>query len=372
MSHSTNAPLTLYSRVEVDKPFSTLSEKCYVSKPYNPHIPRVGSIHRGGFPSYYVENEHYNNGDSSLRNESTIAQDPKPEVAKTEQVENNAEKLGTTNNMLSLFQVVMILVFLMRLGRNVSTRLIKKHEARKELLKYLDNENKKIKVDDIIIENKLKKLQQKINNEKKEMQEKWKNEREKLMAELAKIRCKNPMPGIGPYYDKDKMRLERKLNRLNMNYEKDKYKKKKRWYAMKAAYHKKLMKVRELQERRKRFKCERMFLFEKTWNFGPQSMAAFMQMKHAESAKANLCYKQSQLLGKKAEEEKAAAEAKAAEEAKEKEAAKKKEKEEEDDEEYEYYDDEHYDDEHYDDEHYDHYEDYEDDVDYYMNPDDEY
>ncbi|KJP84766.1 hypothetical protein AK88_05603 [Plasmodium fragile] len=372
MSHSTDVPLTLYTRVEIEKPLRTPNQNYYVSKPHNPHMPRVGNSHRGRFPSYYVENEHYNNGESSHRMESKIAQNPKPEVVKTEKVDHSANKLGTTNNMLSFFQAVMIIVLLMRLGRNTSERLRKKHEARKKLLKFLAIENRKIELEDNWMADKWKKLERTIEWEKKKMEEKWKNERAKVKAELAEVTWKNPMPGIGPYYDKNKMHVDQKMHRLNMNYEKDKYKKKRRWCSMKAAYYKELKNILHNQETRKKRKCKQMFLFERKWNFGPSTIDEYLEQKQKDYHTANLYYKQSQLLGKKAEEEKAAAEAKAAEEAKEKEAAKKKEKEEEDDEEYEYYDDEHYDDEHYDDEHYDHYEDYEDDVDYYMNPDDEY
>ncbi|KJP85662.1 hypothetical protein AK88_04693 [Plasmodium fragile] len=410
MTQSTNAPLTLYSRVEVDKPFSTLSEKYYVSQPYNPHIPILGNIHRGSFPSYGIDNYDYYNGENFHSKRIKVNQDPKPEVAKTEQVENNAEKLGTTNNMLSLFQVVMIIVLLMRLGRNVSTRLRRKHEERKKLLKFLDNENKKIRIDDKLMAEKLKKLEHKIQKEEEEMEVKWKEIRAKLKAKIKKNPSKNRLPGIGPYYDKDKMRLDRKMDAVNINYEKYKLKKEKRWHAMKAAYHKKLNKMHDKQSKRKRRKCKQMFLFERKWNFGPRTMKEYLKLKEEECNRANDPYTGLNLkeaataaaetaettdttdATEKAEVEETAEEKETAEtektvkgqesqeqakqqkkgdkaegreavktEEKAEEKEKKAEKEEENDEEYEYYVDEDYDD----------YADYEDDVNYYMNSDDE-
>ncbi|KJP86839.1 hypothetical protein AK88_03548 [Plasmodium fragile] len=330
MSHSTDVPLTLYTRVEIEKPLRTPNQNYYVSKPHNPHMPRVGNSHRGRFPSYYVENEHYNNGESSHRMESKIAQNPKPEVVKTEKVDHSANKLGTTNNMLSFFQAVMIIVLLMRLGRNTSERLRKKHEARKKLLKFLDNENKKIRIDDKLMAEKCKKLEEKIKKEEEKMELKWKEIRAKLKLKMKTKPSKNHFPGIGPFYDKDKRRLDRRMNAVDIKYEKYKLKKKKRWCAMKAAYHKKLRKLQRKQENRKQRKCKRMFVFERDWNFGPSSIKKYINQREDDYKNDDRYYRKLKVDQKAADKAKEEAEKKAKEEAEKKaqEEAEKKAKEE--------------------------------------------
>ncbi|KMZ91877.1 hypothetical protein PVMG_04436 [Plasmodium vivax Mauritania I] len=107
MAHSAGFPYSLYSGVDVSKPFSSLNEPHYVSEPYYPPTPIISNMFHGSFPSYYVDDD--DDVEDFLRKESKVGQEPKPDENKKEEVDN-------TNKMLNLFQVVMIIVLLLRLG----------------------------------------------------------------------------------------------------------------------------------------------------------------------------------------------------------------------------------------------------------------
>ncbi|ANQ07168.1 Uncharacterized protein PCOAH_00015370 [Plasmodium coatneyi] len=359
MAHSIGTPYTLYSVVDVDKPYGTRKEKYYVSEPYPPHPSVISGMYHGRFPSYYVDGDgyFYNGEEDFLMKKPKIGEDPKPDENKTGEVENKAESVESTNNGLTFFQAVMIIVLLMRLGRKRCTRLRRKHWARKELIKYLDKVNEKIKKDDLKMEDKLKKLEKKIKTEEKKMEVKWKEKRTKARDKIAKKPSKDTLPGVGPFYDKDKRLLDKKLDIVGFNYDKYKYNKKRRWNSMKATYHKKLKKVQDKQEKRKRMKCRRMFLFERRWNFGPKTMKKYLQQKQQECDLDKMHYTMKEILEKEEEEEKAAEE-EVAEGAKEKE---KKGEEDDDDNEDEEEDDD--DDDDYDDEYNDNDEDEEEELD---------
>ncbi|CAA9986111.1 hypothetical protein PKNA1_C2_0102700 [Plasmodium knowlesi strain H] len=245
---------------------------------------------------------------------------------KAEKVENEEKSISNRNSKLTLFQAVMIMVLVMRLGRKRCKRLRKKHEARKKLLKFLDKVNERIKKDDLKMENKLKRLKVKIQKERTNMEKKWNDKRKRVRDEVALKPSKEKLPGIGPFYDENKRLLDRKLDIVDMNYEKYKYNKEKEWNAMKARYHKNLKKVHDRQQKRKRLKCRRMFLFERRWNFGPKTMHKFLKQRGQKVEEAKVLDMIGELgrieIVKAQKEEKIAEVHKAAEEAKNGEAAK--------------------------------------------------
>ncbi|ANQ05882.1 Uncharacterized protein PCOAH_00000350 [Plasmodium coatneyi] len=282
MAHSIGSPYTLYSVVDVDKPFTSFSDNYYVSEPYNPpYTPVISSMFHGSFPCYYVDDDgyYYIEEEDFLMKKPKIVEDPKPDENKTEEVENKAENVDSTNKKMTLFQAVMIVVLFMRWGRRNSTRLIKKHEARKQLLLYLDLMNTKIKKDDLKMEKKKKKMEAKIKKEEEDMEVKWKDKRAAIRQKIAKNPSKDILPGIGPFYDHDKILLDKKLDIIDMNYEKCKFNKKKRWKAMRESYRKELNKLQKKQDERKMKKCVRMFWFEEKWNFGPTTVRGFLKQK---------------------------------------------------------------------------------------------
>ncbi|ANQ10272.1 Uncharacterized protein PCOAH_00045610 [Plasmodium coatneyi] len=336
MAHSMGSPYSPYFVVDVDKPFSSITEKYYVSEPYNPpHTSVISGTSHGRFPSYYVDGEDYfyNGEEDFLMKEPEISQDPKPDENKTEEVENKAKIVESTNKGLTFFQAVMIIVFLMRWARNNSTRQLRKHEARKKLLRYLDKVNENIKKDDLKMERKLKRMEEKIKKEEEEMELKWKEKRRKIRDKIAKNPSKDTLPGIGPFYDKDKSLLDKKLDIVDSKYQKYKYNKKRRWNLMRAAYHEALEQLQYKQEARKVDRCIEMFLFEAKWNFGTKSFKKYMQQRQKQYyldkvfiMKKRLQEKEKEkarIEAEKAEAARAAEEARKAEEAKRAEEARR-------------------------------------------------
>ncbi|ANQ10770.1 Uncharacterized protein PCOAH_00048110 [Plasmodium coatneyi] len=322
MAYSMGSPYSPYSMVGMDKPFSSLGENYYVSEPYSrPPTPVIGNMFHGSFPSYYADDadddDDYDDGDyyffcngeeDFLTEESYLGQNPIPDENKTEEVENKTgevenktgdvenkteeaenktgeaeNKTGNLvrrNNKLNFYQAAMVIVILMRWARNNSTRLVRKHEARMKLLRYLDKMNERIKKDDLKMEKKRKKMEAKIKKEEEDMEVKWKEKRAAIRHKIAKNPSKDTLPGIGPFYDRDKSLLEKKLDIIDLNYQKDKYNKKKRWKAMREAHRKEVNKLQKIQDERKMRKCVRMFWFEKRWNFGPTTVRAYLKPKH--------------------------------------------------------------------------------------------
>ncbi|GAB66316.1 hypothetical protein PCYB_091020 [Plasmodium cynomolgi strain B] len=327
MAHSTGSQYSLHSLTDDNKSYSSSLEQPYVSEPDYPTHPIISDMFYGTFPSYYIDDEDDEDDDREyfLRKESKIGQDPKPDENetdnvenkteeienKTAEVENKTEEVGNPNKMLTFFQVVMIIVLLLRLGRKRCVRLRRKHEARKHLLKYLDKVNTKIKKDDSKMQNKLKKMEAKIKREENQMEEKWKKRTQRTKDKISKKPAKVTLPGIGPYYDKDKVLMDKKMDSLDVHYERDKYRKKRRWGIMKSNYHNDLKEMQDKQERRKLKKCQKMYKFEKEWNFGPKTMKRYLKQKEREYDYATNYGRNEQL--KREEEKKAKYEAKGAE-----------------------------------------------------------
>ncbi|CAA9989592.1 conserved Plasmodium protein, unknown function [Plasmodium knowlesi strain H] len=413
MAYHTGSPYSLYSVMDVNRPFSSFGESSYVSEPYHPpHAPVISNMFHGSYPSYYEEdgddddgcyyNEddgyYYNDHDDYYYNEEDFPME-ESEISghlksdenktggiqnktenvenktgkvenktgkvenktgkvenktgkvenktgkvenktgkvenktgkvenktgkvenKTGKVENKSEGVENTNNMLTLFQAVMIIVHLMRLARRNSTRLMKKHEARKELLKRLDEINRKIKEDDLNMQKRLEELKKEIKDEEEKMEMKWEGKRAEARNELALMRSKDKLPGVGPVYDKDKRLLDRTLDAINMDYEKYKLKKKKRWNSMRARYHKDLARLQFRQQQRKLQRCIAMFFFEEKWNFGPKELQKYMMLRLRRNILDEAYHRKKILQEKEKERIKAMIEAERAEAARKAEAA---------------------------------------------------
>ncbi|SBS85054.1 conserved Plasmodium protein, unknown function [Plasmodium malariae] len=183
---------------------------------------------------------------------------------------------------LTLYGLMMFIVFLMRLGRASSKRLRKKFKARRDLLGWLDILNYKINRHDKRMMADLQILETKINMEEERMEKKF--DKKRFDAKNRAL-CKlgdDPAPCIGPRYDRRGILLEKKLNKIDLEYERYRMKKIRRWNKMKEKFHKKLKKVQKKQEKRRLKKCRKMHKFERKWNGAPHSFKAYIRLKTAE------------------------------------------------------------------------------------------
>ncbi|SBT34791.1 hypothetical protein POVWA2_023970 [Plasmodium ovale wallikeri] len=295
MNYGLSPSYSLYSTFSVSKPFTTIIEQTYV--PDSTYCPEEVLYHRRYRPSHldfsddedydYYDDEEYD--DDYEYEDDEVEEEVEDDSVKEEDDSNNLHEVTTEESemvveeaprkKMTLFQIAVVIILVLRLGRKRSQRMKEKHEARKALLKYLDVVNSKIKEDDKKMKEKLSKLEEQIRKEESEMEKKWEEKKAKTIEKTSKSQKGEELSIIGPHYNKEQNRIDKKMTDLDIEYEKDKCAKKVKWNNMKKKYHKELENLQSKQDKRKLKKCHKIYEFEKKWNQGPKTVKEYIKQR---------------------------------------------------------------------------------------------